>query len=276
MTRAYIGLGANLGERLHTLSEALKRVDDLPETAVVAVSRVYESEPWPDPADPPFANAVAVVETALEADVLLRLMGEIEEALGREPAPANAPRPVDLDIIIFGDEEWTGPELVIPHPRFAEREFVVLPLLEVDPLVTLPDGSPVSAENVRVGRVTRLLGVLPGFADITHARADAGEAEDEWVVVAEGGDVTVPGQVPGADTLLLLERSVLEQEGIPFSWDPYPPELWTNPWGLKGTFRILVPASLAERARTLLREVLAAPPEPMLSPEDYGGEEPEE
>ena len=259
MTRAYIGLGANLGERLHTLAAALRAIDELPGTSVVAVSRVYESEAWPDPDAPPFANAVAVVETAFEADVLLRLMKEIEAQLGRESAGPNAPRPIDLDIILFGDEEWTGPELVIPHPRFTEREFVLLPLLEVDPLVTMPDNSPICADGVTVGRITGTLGMLPGFAGITHGPPGT-ETAEEWVQVAEGGGTPGSGQAPGADTLLLLERSILDAEQIPYAWDPYPPELWTNPWGLKPRFRLKVPAEYEEQARRVIDEVLAAPP----------------
>ncbi|MFU8890849.1 MAG: 2-amino-4-hydroxy-6-hydroxymethyldihydropteridine diphosphokinase [Anaerosomatales bacterium] len=274
MTRAYIGMGSNLGERMHTLAAALHAIDDLPETAVVAVSRVYESEAWPDPASPPYANAVAVVETALEADVLLRLMKEIEATLGRTDAERNAPRVIDLDIVLFGDEEWARPDLVIPHPRFPEREFVVRPLLEVDPLVTMPDGSPVDADQVRVGRITRDLGTLPGFEDVTHAPADT-SSEAEWVEVAEGGGLIGPGMVPGADALLLLERTVLDQEGIPYAWDPYAPELWTNPWGLKPRFRLMVPAELVDRARAVLREVALAPPDYEVGSGYEGGEEPE-
>jgi 2-amino-4-hydroxy-6-hydroxymethyldihydropteridine diphosphokinase len=260
VTRAYIGMGANLGERIHTLAAALHAIDALPETAVVAVSRVYESEAWPDPAFPPYANAVAVVETALEADVLLRLMKETEAGLGRTDAPRNTPRVIDLDIVLFGEEEWEKPDLVIPHPRFLEREFVVRPLLEVDPLVSMPDGSPVCDDKVSVGHITRELGTLPGFEDVTRAPAEASQG-GKWVELAEGGGPLGPGMVPGADALLLLERTVLDQEGIPYAWDPYAPELWTNPWGLKPRFRLLVPAELVDRARVLLREVALAPPD---------------
>jgi 2-amino-4-hydroxy-6-hydroxymethyldihydropteridine diphosphokinase len=261
MTRAYIGLGSNLGDRLETLASALSAVDALEDTAVLAVSQVYESEAWPDASAPPFANAVAVVETSLEADVLLRLMGEIEAGLGRETGSRNAPRTVDLDIVLFGDEEWDGPEVVIPHPRFQEREFVVRPLLEVDPLVIMPDGSPVSDHKVAVGRITGTLGMLPGFEDVTQGPAGSG-LDEEWVMVAEGGGPPGSGAPPSADALLLLERSVLEQEGIPFAWDPYPPELWTSPWGLSRRFRLMVPEAFAERARRVLHEAVSAPPDP--------------
>jgi 2-amino-4-hydroxy-6-hydroxymethyldihydropteridine diphosphokinase len=268
-------MGSNLGERIHTLAAALHAIDELPETAVTAVSRVYESEAWPDPAHPPYANAVAVVETALEADVLLRLMTEIEADIGRTDTERNAPRVIDLDIVLFGDEEWDKPDLVIPHPRFAEREFVVRPLLEVDPLVSMPDGSPVGADRVAVGRITRALGTLPGFEDVTHTVADDVQG-GEWVEIAEDGGLIGPGMLPGADALLLLERTVLDQEGIPYAWDPYAPELWTNPWGIKPRFRLLVPAELVDRARAILREVALAPPDYGVgSGQDEGDDEPE-
>lgn len=259
MTRAYIGLGANLGDRIATLTAALARIDALEEVRVASVSRVYESEAWPDAADPAFANAVAVVETGLEADVLMRLMEEIETDLGREPGPRNAPRPIDLDLILFGDEEWDSPHMVVPHPRFLEREFVVRPLLEVDPLVSTPDGAGIPVDRILGGWVTGDLGVLPGFEDVT--RSPAADAPDGgWVEVAGSGESLASGKFAGMDALLLFERSVLDAEDIPYAWDPYAPELWTSPWGLQRRFKLLVPGPYAERARRVLREASAAPP----------------
>ncbi len=259
MTRAHVGLGANLGDRLENIAAALRAIDELEDTAVVAVSEVYESEAWPDASAPAFANAVAVVETVLSADTLLRLMGEIETELGRTPEARNAPRPIDLDIILFGDEEWEGPGVIIPHPRFLEREFVVRPLLEVDPLVVMPDGSAVCDDKVAVGRITGTLGMVSGFEDVTRGPAGSG-LDEEWVEVAVGDGPPGSGRVPSLDALLLLERSVLDGEGIPYAWDPYPPELWTNPWGLARPFKLLVPEALAERARRAIAEAVAAPP----------------
>ncbi len=258
MTRAYLGVGGNLGDRMENLAAALRAVDALPGTAVVAVSRVYESEPWPDPGQPPYANMVAVVETGLAADVLLGGLQEIERAQGRTPGPRNAPRPIDLDIVLFGDEEWESEELTVPHPRFAEREFVVLPLLEADPLAVLPDGTRVSDAGARTGRVTAVLGALPGFEDVTRTPGvspdtDAGE---EWVTVAESKPL------PGTpDMGLVFKRVVLEEEGIPHAWDPFAPEEASNPYGLTPLFRLKVPASLAERARRVIADAEAAPPE---------------
>lgn len=277
VVRAYLGLGGNLGDRLVTLAAALTVVDALPSTAVVAVSRVFESESWPSPDQPPYANAVAVVETALEADVLLGRLKEIEREFGREGSEPNAPRPVDIDIVLFGDEEWASDALTIPHPRFAEREFVVVPLLEVDPFAELPDGDRVSTVGATEGRITAVLGVLPGFEGVT--RMDAEEERDEavdehratgrhdgeeWVVVAESDRESRLPRTP--DVGLIFKRTVLEAEGIPHAWDPYPPGEASNPYGLEPVFRLRVPASLAERARRVLAEAEAAP----LAPEDEG------
>lgn len=167
MTCAHIALGANLGDRLSSLSSALVRIGEIAQTDVTAVSRVYESEPWPDVSAPAYANCVAVLETTLAADTLLEALHEIEEALGRERSVPNAPRTIDIDIILFGDETWDTPVLQIPHPRFLEREFVMVPLLEVDPRAELPDGSRVESTSVKVGRIMRELGAVPGFEDIT-------------------------------------------------------------------------------------------------------------
>ncbi len=264
MVRAYLGLGGNVGDRLETLAAALKAVDDLPSTAVIAVSRVYESEPWPSPDQPAYANAVAVIDTGLEADILLGRLQEIERDLGRISSKRNAPRTVDLDIVLFGDEEWESDVLQVPHPRFAEREFVVVPLLEADPFAALPDGALVSSAEMGVGRITGVLGVLPGFQEVTRVVDGSGTAaaaefreDEEWVTVAEAMEP------PGApDAGLIFKRTILEAEGIPFAWDPYAPEMATSPYGLSSLFRLKVPSSLAERARRVLAESEAAVPAP--------------
>jgi len=269
MTRVHVALGGNVGERLHTLAEALRAVDVLPGTRVLAVSRVYESESWPDPGQPAYANAVAVVETSLQADEFLRMLKEVERESGREPGPPNAPRPMDLDIVLFGDEEWEGPELTIPHPRLLEREFVVAPLLEVDSEARLPDGTRITTEGVRVGRITAMLGVLPGFAEVTRnlaPRTSEHDAED-WVEVAHGGGLM--GRMRAPDPDLIFKRTIIEQEGIPYAWDPYPPDRAANPYGFNPVYRLLVPASQAERARRVLREVQQAPPQ-LLDEENEG------
>lgn len=262
MVRAHIGLGSNLGERLNVMGAALVRIDELVDTTVIAVSRVYESEPWPDPDHPPFANAVAVIETGLAPDVLLGMLKEIERECGRTSGLANAPRALDLDILLMEDEEWVSAELTIPHPRMLERDFVIAPLLEVDPFAALPDGTPVGADEVRHGRVTGVLGVVPGFEavtrDIEHVQRDG---EPAWTEVATAGGTGRGEGYPAAGAALMFERSVLDAEGIEYAWDPYPPERWSNPYGIKPRFRLLVPASLGDKARLVLAEAAAAPPE---------------
>ncbi len=260
MTRAYVALGGNVGDRVHMLAEALRAIDESPGVRVLAVSRVYESESWPDLSESPYANAVTLVETSLQADAFLRLLKELESRLGREPGPPNAARVIDLDIVLFGREEWASPALTIPHPRLLEREFVVVPLLEVDPDARLPDGKRITSEGASEGRITGVLGVLPCFEEVTRASvAHWGEHEgEEWVEIAHGGGLM--GRVRAPDADLIFKRTVLEQEGIPYAWDPYPPERASNPYGFNPVYRLLVPASLAERARRVLREVQEAIP----------------
>ncbi len=261
MERAHIGLGSNAGDRMETLAAALRAVDALPETTVVSVSRIYESEAWPDPDDLPYANGVAVIDTGLAADVLLEALQDIEKAHGRVSGARNAPRPVDLDILLMGDEEWASERLTIPHPRLLERDFVVAPLLEADPLVTLPDGTPIEADRVRYGRVIRVLGPLPGFEAITRdvERPDR-RGTGEWAEVAVAGEGGRGEGFPAVGVALMFERSVLDEEGIPYTWDPYPPEQFANPYGIKPLFRLLVPAHLAEEAKRVLADAAAATP----------------
>ena len=166
VTRAYVALGSNLGDRLATLEAALRALDGLPGVRVVASSSVYETEPWGGVEQPPYANAVATLEVGGDALSLLRACKVIEQELGREPGVRFGPRALDLDILLFGDEVLDTPELTIPHPRMLEREFVVTPLLEIEPRVTLPDGRPVTAERAIEGRITGVLGRLSAPGDV--------------------------------------------------------------------------------------------------------------
>ncbi len=144
---AYLGLGSNLGDRLAALQQvvrALHAVGDRvgraggPALRVLRSSSVYETvaigaagQAMPD--DPPFLNAVIEVEVAVAADVLWWLTAGIEAALGRTSGPRNAPRPVDIDLLLFGNEVIARPELTVPHPRMFERGFVMVPLTELLP-----------------------------------------------------------------------------------------------------------------------------------------------
>jgi 2-amino-4-hydroxy-6-hydroxymethyldihydropteridine diphosphokinase len=169
VTRAYVALGSNLGDRLATLDAALRALDALPGVRVVASSSVYETEPWGGVEQPPYANAVVALDFEGNALSLLRSCKLIERALGRETGVRFGPRTLDLDLLLFGDEALDTPELTIPHPRMLEREFVVTPLLEIAPRAALPDGRPVTAERAIEGRIKRAMGRLPRLGDDSGA-----------------------------------------------------------------------------------------------------------
>lgn len=130
-----IALGANLasraGQPVETLQRALARLGEHG-VAVVAVSSFYETPAWPDASDPPFVNAVAAVETALQPVELLALLHGVETDFGRMRSAPNAPRTLDIDLIDFDGAVMEGP-LVLPHPRVATRAFVLVPLAEIAP-----------------------------------------------------------------------------------------------------------------------------------------------
>lgn len=132
-TTAYIGLGANLGEREATLKRALAEIDGLAGTRVAMASRFRETEPVGVEDQPDFVNAVARIETALSARGLLDGLLEIERRLGRDRSEEQrwGPRTIDLDLLLYGAERIDEPGLVVPHPRLLERAFVTEPLREV-------------------------------------------------------------------------------------------------------------------------------------------------
>jgi 2-amino-4-hydroxy-6-hydroxymethyldihydropteridine diphosphokinase len=255
MTTAYIGLGSNEGDRLSNIAAAIEAISEVPETHVERISHAYESEPAYNEDQPPFANAVAMVNTELSASQLLGYLQNIEESLGRVRGQANAPRTIDLDIELFGDEEIDTDELVVPHPRLLEREFVVVPLLDIAPRQHLPNGTLITHENATIGPIVGDLGPVP---DLGARRNDPVVASD-WVEVAScdtGMDIT-----SGWDASLSLQREVLQDEGIPYAFDPFEPDAAMDPWGMPRTFRILVPQEYADRARGLIAQVMAAEPE---------------
>lgn len=129
---AFIGLGANLGDALRALQDALQALDRLPRTRLVRSSRIYRSAPV-DAGGPDFFNAVAQVETGLSAPELLSHLQALELAAGRERPYRNAPRTLDLDLLLYGDARIASEALTVPHPRMRERAFVLLPLRELAP-----------------------------------------------------------------------------------------------------------------------------------------------
>jgi 2-amino-4-hydroxy-6-hydroxymethyldihydropteridine diphosphokinase len=140
--RAYVGLGANLGEREPALREALARLDAVDGVRVVAVSSFRETEPVGLLDQPRFLNAAAELETTLAPRALLDALLAVERVLGRDRSVEArwGPRTIDLDLLLYGDEEIDEAGLTVPHPRLGERRFVIEPLLELDPELSLPDG----------------------------------------------------------------------------------------------------------------------------------------
>ena len=136
-TTAWIGLGANLGECAGTLRTALAALAALPGTRLLRVSSLYRSAPV-DAGGPDYLNAVAEMATELPPHDLLAALQAIERAAGRERPYRNAPRTLDLDILLYGDLRLDSATLMLPHPRMHERAFVLLPLAELAPDRVLP------------------------------------------------------------------------------------------------------------------------------------------
>ncbi|MDY0106965.1 MAG: 2-amino-4-hydroxy-6-hydroxymethyldihydropteridine diphosphokinase [Giesbergeria sp.] len=130
--RAWIGLGANLGDREAALRAAVRAIAALPGTQVLRTSSLYRSAPV-DAGGPDYLNAVAEIATTLEPHALLAALQAIEHGAGRERPYRNAPRTLDLDILLYGEQRITTPALTVPHPRMAERAFVLRPLAELAP-----------------------------------------------------------------------------------------------------------------------------------------------
>jgi 2-amino-4-hydroxy-6-hydroxymethyldihydropteridine diphosphokinase len=140
--RAFIGVGANLGDAPATVRAALQALGRLPDTRLVACSSLYRSAPI-EASGPDFINAVAELHTTLPALALLHLVQAIEQDRGRIRSVRNAPRTLDLDLLSYGDAALRSDELTLPHPRAHLRAFVLLPLAEIDPQLTLPGLGPI-------------------------------------------------------------------------------------------------------------------------------------
>jgi len=131
--KAYIALGANLGDRESSLQEALRRLSADPTLHIREISPVYETAPVGYTDQPAFLNMTASVETELSPVALLRRLLEIEQAMGRVREFRNGPRNIDLDLLVVDDIEMNTPELVLPHPRMGQRAFVLVPLRDIWP-----------------------------------------------------------------------------------------------------------------------------------------------
>lgn len=155
---AWIGLGANLGDRGAALAQAVQALAALPATRCLKVSGLYASAPI-DAGGPDYLNAVAELATRLAPLDLLDALQTIEQAAGRERPYRNAPRTLDLDLLLYGDQQIQTERLTVPHPRLAERAFVLLPLAEIAP----DRATPAQCQAVQDQRIARIQG--PEWAD---------------------------------------------------------------------------------------------------------------
>lgn len=155
---AFVALGSNLEDPGQQIGRGLLEIAGLPATRLARASSLYRSDPVGYRNQPEFVNAVAAVETSLAPRALLEQLLEIERAHGRVRQFANAPRTLDLDIILYGDLALQEPGLAIPHPRMHERAFVLVPLVEIAPDVVVPGRGRARdlLRGVDAGSVTRL------------------------------------------------------------------------------------------------------------------------
>ena len=134
---AYIGIGANLGDARANVADAIARLARLPGATLVAASASYRTAPIDSSGDD-YINAVARLTTTLPAEALLQALHAIEAQHGRERPYRNAPRTLDLDLLLYGEEQIASATLTVPHPRITERAFVLVPLLELAPAIAVP------------------------------------------------------------------------------------------------------------------------------------------
>ena len=161
--RVFLGLGSNLGDRKANLEKALQLLGE--RLHIERVSSLYETEPVGYAAQPPFLNAVCCAQTDLGPLQLLSLIKGIEASLGRVPSFPNAPRTIDIDIIFYGDLVMETLELTIPHPRLAERAFVLIPLFELDAALVHP------ASGERISDLADKVGGREGVRKISKLEA---------------------------------------------------------------------------------------------------------
>ena len=138
---AYIGLGANLDDPQGTVQRAIAALAGLPQTQLSAQSSLFRSAPVDANGDD-YVNAVAQLETALSAQHLLEQLQRIEQDFGRERPYHHAPRSLDLDLLLYDNQKLHTATLTVPHPRMTQRAFTLIPLLQINPLITIPGHGP--------------------------------------------------------------------------------------------------------------------------------------
>jgi len=178
--RAVLAVGANLGDRLGTLQACVTAIGRLPDTDVLAISPVYETDPVGGPAQPDYLNAVLVIQTGLAPGELLDAAHRIEADFGRVRAGRFGPRTLDIDIVSYAGRRSDDPVLTLPHPRAHERAFVLAPWHDLDAQAVLPGRGPVSdllagldTSGVRRVPDAALRRPLPGSAGSAASPAQA-------------------------------------------------------------------------------------------------------
>lgn|GEM_PF-89370 len=198
MVRVYIGLGSNLGDRAGQLSEAAGRLRDAG-LVPAAVSRVYETEPQGRRDQGWFLNCVLAVETDLSAPAVLAIANDVERAMGRRRLVHWGPRVIDIDLLLYGEQQIAMPDLVVPHPRIHERAFVLVPLCDIDPDTVIPGrgrAAPLAElRQTEAGQGLRPWGVLPGVPTPVPAvpRGAAGVRSELLARLRAAGDGPVSG-----------------------------------------------------------------------------------
>ncbi len=145
MNTAYVALGANLGNPAATVRAAFAALANLPESRVVRTSSLYRTAPVGITEQPEFINAVAELQTTLAPEALLDALLEIEQRFGRVRAERNGPRTLDLDVLLYENQPVNLPRLTLPHPRLHLRAFVLYPLAEIAPAISLPGRGSITA-----------------------------------------------------------------------------------------------------------------------------------
>jgi 2-amino-4-hydroxy-6-hydroxymethyldihydropteridine diphosphokinase len=137
--KAWLGLGSNLQQPVKQLKEALNRLGETDKLEVLRVSSFYRTPPWGDEQQDDFINAVAEIETSLDPVPLLRVLQSIEDTMGRQREGRRwGPRKIDLDLLLYAEQQYQSAELVVPHPRIFERAFVLVPICELEAELDIP------------------------------------------------------------------------------------------------------------------------------------------
>ena len=148
----YLSLGSNLGDRLENLQNAIRFLNDIGE--ISRASSVYETDPWGYEDQPAFYNQVVLLETTYEPLELLRRIKQMEQKMGRTPTFRYGPRMIDIDILLFDNILFSTPELTIPHPEMKNRAFVLAPLAEIEPFLSIP------GEELTIKEILEKIGMI--------------------------------------------------------------------------------------------------------------------